>query len=561
MDFVIALFVIVIAAALGGYLAKVLKLPSLVGYIVAGIAFGAILPQSLKSVSGLAQIGTILLLFSVGVELSLHSLSKFFKVAVIGSLLQILLTSVVFFMIFSVLHIPILTSLVFAIGFSLSSTAVVVKILSDRGEIETIHGQVMLGWLLVQDLAVIPIMVFLPILGGSGVGWVSLALMALGKAALLILGVVVVGKMIVPFLIHKVAETNSRELLLLTSIALALGTAAVTSLMGISPALGAFLAGVVISESQEHHAIFAETRPLRDLFVALFFVTLGLLVNPSIVFSNLPLIALLTLTVLILKSLIVFIVAAIFGYRGKTGVNISFGLSQVGEFAFVIFSVALALSIISAADATIGISVTLLTLMFTPILLRFAIPFWRKAHKLTADIPFLHNLFSSGEKANTQISEMQDHIIICGYGRVGSWVGKALREYGIPFVVVDYNQKVVQELKDAGVTVIYGDPTEPEVLDAVGVKKAKAIILAIPDRVAQETLITYVQTVAPDVKIISRAHEDVDWEKLKTLRVDKVVQPEFEAAIAIIRSVLSSRGKSREEIAGAIKSLRVSHSK
>ena len=180
---------------------------------------------------------------------------------------------------------------------------------------------------------------------------------------------------------------------------------------------------------------------------------------------------------------------------------------------------------------------------------------------LTVKYPALSKLFTSGEKRGTDVSVFEDHIVICGYGRVGSWVGKALKEYGIPFVVVDYNQKVVQELRDAGVTVIYGDPTEPEVLEAVGIKGAKAIILAIPDRVVQETLITYVQTVAPDVKIISRAHRDEDWEKLKTLRVDKIVQPEFEAALQIIRGVLVSRGKNKDEINDLIRSLRLSHSR
>lgn len=561
MGIVTALLIIVVASVLGGFLAKVLRLPALVGYIISGIIFGAILPQSLKSVSELAQIGTILLLFSVGVELSFNRLSRFFKIAVFGSLIQIALTIAVLLLILSLFHLPIIVSVVFAIGFSLSSTAVVVKILSDRGEIETIHGEIMLGWLLVQDLAVIPIMVILPVFGLNGVGWVGMVLVSLLKAGILVASVVFFGKMIVPWLLHKIASQNSRELLLLSSVALALGVAGIASLFGVSPALGAFLAGVVISESQEHHAIFAETRPLRDLFVALFFVTLGLLVTPGVIIFKLPLVLTLTAAVLIIKTLIVFGISTAFGYKGKTGVNISLGLSQVGEFSFVIFSAAMGLSILSPEYTTVGISVALLSLIAAPILIKSAVPLWRKMRDMTQKIPFLYSLFASGEKMNKEVSGMSDHIIICGYGRVGSWIGKALREYGIPFVVIDYNQKVVQELRDAGTTVIYGDPTEPEVLEAVGVRGAKAIILAIPDRIAQETLITYVQTVAPEVKIISRAHLDSDWDKLKTLKVDKVVQPEFEAAVAIIRSVLISRGKSRDEITNAIKSIRVSHSK
>jgi CPA2 family monovalent cation:H+ antiporter-2 len=267
------------------------------------------------------------------------------------------------------------------------------------------------------------------------------------------------------------------------------------------------------------------------------------------------------LIVIVLKALVTFVVSSLFGYKGKTGIATSFGLAQVGEFAFVIFSAALALRILSPEDTSIGISITLLTLIFSPILYRSVVPFWRKMKSLTVKYPVLSKYFMSGEKHDFDASLFKDHIVICGYGRVGSWVGKALKEYEIPFVVVDYNQKVVQELKDAGTAVIYGDPTEPEVLEAVGIRDAKAIILAIPDREVQETLIAYVQTIAPNVKIISRAHRDEDWEKLKTLRVDKVIQPEFEAAVEIIRSVLISRGKNKEEISDVIRNLRVSHSK
>lgn len=562
MDLTLGLFFVVVAAVSGGFLAKILKIPNLVGYIIAGILIGAILPPQFKEVSGMAEVGIILLLFSIGVELSFDRLSRYLNIAVFGALIQIVLVTLLGYLILSAFGIGVLPSIILSLGFSISSTAVLVKILSDRGEGDTIHGEIMLGWSLVQDLAVIPIMVILPLLSTvSGEGMFVAVLLGLGKATLVILGVVLLGKKIVPYFVHVLAGTNSRELLLLASIALALGTAAITSYFGISPALGAFLAGVVIAESQEHHAIFAETRPLRDLFVALFFVTLGFLVTPSVVISNIGLIILIALIVIVLKVLVVFVVSSIFGYKGKTGVANSFGLAQVGEFAFVIFSASLALKILNSQETSIGISVTLLTLIFSPILYRSVVPFWRKIKALTVRYPVLHKLFISGERHDFDENTFKDHIIICGYGRVGRWVGKALKEYEIPFVVIDYNQKIVQELKDAGTMVIYGDPTEPEVLEAVGIRQAKVIILAIPDRVAQETLITYVQTIAPEVKIISRAHRDEDWEKLKTLRVDKIIQPEFEAAVEIVRSVLISRGKNRIEISEGIKSLRVSHSR
>jgi CPA2 family monovalent cation:H+ antiporter-2 len=562
MDLTLGLFSIIVAAVAGGLAAKFLKVPGLVGYIIAGILAGAILPLGLKSVSGLAEVGIILLLFSIGVELSFERLTRYLNIAVLGALIQIFLVTGIGYLILSRFGLSASASLILSLGFSISSTAVLVKMLSDRGETDTIHGEIMLGWSLVQDLTVIPIMVALPLLAAlGGGGWVLPVGLALVKALAIILGVILFGKKIVPYLVHHLAGVNSRELLLLASIALALGTAAVTSFFGISPALGAFLAGVVISESQEQHAIFAETRPLRDLFVALFFVTLGFLVTPSVIISKLGLILILTVAVILLKILVTFIVSSLFGYKGKTGIAVSFGLAQVGEFAFVIFSASLALKLLNAEETSIGIAVTLLTLIFSPVLYNSVVPFWRKMKAATAKYPALSKFFMSGEKHDFDESVLKDHIIVCGYGRVGSWVGKALKEYGIPFVVVEYNQKVVQELKEAGTSVIYGDPTEPEVLEAVGIRGAKAIILAIPDRVVQETLITYVQTVAPDVKIISRAHRDEDWEKLKTLRVDKVIQPEFEAAVEIIRSVLISRGKNKDEISDVIRSLRVSHNK
>ena len=555
------LFFIVVAAVAGGFLAKVLKVPGLVGYIITGIAVGAILPQGLKEVSGLAQVGIILLLFSIGIELSFERLSRYLNIAVFGAIIQIILVTLFSYIILHIFGFSSAVSLVLSLGFSVSSTAVLVKLLADRGETDTIHGEIMIGWLLVQDLAVIPMMVALPFFVASGGDWVSGAISSAIKVLLVILGVVLLGRKIAPYFIHLLAGTNSRELLLLASISLALGTAAVTSFFGISPALGAFLAGVVISESQEHHAVFAEMLPLRDLFVALFFVTLGFLVDPTVIISKFGLIVILTLIVIALKILVTFVVSSFFGYKGKTGIANSFGLAQVGEFAFVIFSASLALRILSPEETSVGIAVTLLTLIFSPILYRSVVPFWRKMKLLTVKYPALSKLVMSGERHDFDTSTFKDHIIVCGYGRVGSWVGKALKEYGIPFVVVEYNQKVVQDLKDAGVTVVYGDPTEPEVLEAVGIRGAKAIILAIPDRVVQETLITYVQTVAPEVKIISRAHRDEDWEKLKTLRVDKIIQPEFEAALQIIRSVLASRGKNKDEISDLVRNLRVSHSK
>ena len=445
-------------------------------------------------------------------------------------------------------------ALILGLSFSLSSTAVVVKTLIDRGESETIHGKLMIGWLLVQDLAVIPMMIILPIMASNQDGALFLGAIAILKAIFIIIVSVVLGRHIVPYLIHKVAILNSRELMVLTSVALAVGTALAVSQFGISASLGAFIAGFVISESQENHAVFAETRPLRDLFVALFFVTLGFFVSFSDIYSNLGIILLLSLLVIFSKIIIIAVINYVMKFRGKTIVISAFGLSQVGEFSFILLASASMLGLLPKNISSLGIAVTLITLIITPFIYKLAIPAWRflsSRIKVFSSIDTNHNL-------NTELS---NHIIICGYGRVGSWVGKSLRDQNIDFVVVDLDPKIVGECNALGITAINGDPIEKEVLEIAGIKLAKAIVIAIPDRISQESVIAYVQTMSPNTRIISRVHLDEDYEKLKSLRVHKLVQPEFEAAISIIKNILVSMGKSTDTVNKSIKSLRLSHAK
>lgn len=560
MEIVLPLLLLIAAATLGGVFSKLLKLPSLVGYIAIGLLVGSMMTERVGEMAKLAEIGTILLLFSIGLELSFTRLARFLKIAVYGGVLQILLVTFVCFLILKGFGVEAVPAFVLSMGFSLSSTAVILKILGDRAELDTIHGGISFGWLLVQDLAVIPIMVILPILAnGVGGGLFSLVSLSLLKAFAAVFIVVFIGKKVVPFFIHNVADGNSRELLVLSSVTLALGTAFLASFFGISPALGAFLAGVVISESQENHAVFAETRPLRDLFVALFFVTLGFLINPQVILSNFWLIFCLTILILVVKAIVIFVITSAFGYKGKTSIITAISLSQVGEFAFVVFSAAGALKILSPQLVSLGISVTLFSLVLTPLLFGYAVPLWRWLKKVGKKWPAFEKMISQGEKKIEGDEEFSNHIVICGYGRVGSWIGKALTDLKIPFVVVDFDREVVKKLQEKGVSVVYGDPSEPEILDNLNIKSAKVLILAIPDRVAQETLIAHTQTFAPNVKIISRAHLDEDWLKLKTLKVHKVVQPEFEASLAIIKSLLISMGKDIKDVNSILRGLRIAH--
>lgn len=548
------LFVVLITALVGGYLAKRLKLQPIIGYIVAGVAVSTFFPIDNSEIRKLAELGSILLLFSIGLELSLNKYGDMFNKTIFATVLQLITVSLLVYFVLKLFGFNNLTALILGLGFSLSSTTVVVKILMDRGETETIHGKLMIGWLLIQDLAVIPMMIILPILANNQSGMLLLGLVATFKAFAIIVLSVILGKHIVPYIIHKIAILNSRELMVLTSATFAIGTAIAVSKFGISAGLGAFIAGFVISESQENHAVFAETRPFRDLFVALFFVTLGFFVSYSDIVTNLGLILLLSIIVLVFKILVIMLINIIMKFKGKTIVISAFGLSQVGEFSFILFSTANILKLIPNDVASLGIAVSLVTLIVTPFVYKLSLPVWRF-------LSSKFNLFSSVDRHRPDISELKNHILICGFGRVGGWIGKALSDLQIEFVVVDLDPKVIQTCISKGIKAINGDPIEKEVLELANIRFAKAVIVAIPDRMTQESIIGHIQTMSPNTRIISRVHLDEDYEKLKILKVDKIVQPEFEAAASIIRNILVTMGKDKDEISKSIKSIRLSHAK
>ena len=553
------LFLVLSAALFGGLIVKILKLQPIIGYILSGFVFGIFFPSLTGGVLKLAEFGAILLLFSIGLELTLSRLEKIFKAAVIGGFLQIVFSTLFIFFILLALGLGNLTSFILAMGFSLSSTAVVVKILSARGNTDTVYGELMIGWLLVQDLAVIPMMIILPTLTDSN-SWLLSSLMALGKALFVILFIVILGRFLAPKLLHFVASLNSRELLIITAVALALGTAILTSYFGISAALGAFLAGVVISETQENHAVFAETRPLRDLFVALFFVSLGYLLKPEILISKIGLILLLVVLVLFVKFVIFMVISYLFGYYRRTAFMASLGLTEVGEFSFIILSQAVILGLVTTETASVGMAVALITLLLTPILMGRSSDIWGLVKNWRMFKAGCLKAKMGADRLEGKDVDIRDHTIICGFGRVGSWVGKAFDILNMPYIVVDYNQKAIKEAKKKGLQCVYGDASEIGVLEKSRIDTAKAVIIAIPDRFVQEEIITRLQTKYPNVKIYSRARYDEDWERLKFLRVKNIVQPEFEASLFIVRSILKSMGKSSEEMGKMIKTLRQSRS-
>jgi len=543
-----SLFLILFLALVGGVSARALKLPTLIGYILAGVIAGFFFPTNLSGASSLAEIGLILLLFSIGLELNFGKLAETGFVAVFGAILQIISITILISLGLILFGIRTEEALVLGAGFSLSSTALVVKILEDKAETNAIHGRLMISWLLTQDLAVIAMFTLLPVLGANTSDFFYVAAKSISASTLVLASAYLLGRKLVPFLIHKIASTNTRELLILSSVGFALGTALLVASFGISGALGAFVAGVVISESQEKHAIFAETRPLRDLFIIIFFATLGLFIDPHIFLTRLVLIIALSVIILLLKTSVTYFISRLLGYKGKTSWSLALGLSQIGEFSFVIFIAARKLNLLSQDLASIGASTALITLISTPFMFNLA--------------PIVSRRFSSKSASNKPgktTSNLNNHVVICGHGRVGQWVGKALDQVDTPYIIIDYDQKVISSALKSKTPFLYGDPSEIDILKKSGVEKAKAIVITIPDIMVQEEIISHCQSLAPESPIISLAHLNKDVFALNHFGVQKVVQPEFEGAASIVKELLLLFNKRPSEVKKQISLLRRAH--
>ncbi len=566
----ITTFLLVFAAAIGGgTLARILKQPTIVGYIAAGVlignlAFGIIDHETLRLI---AQAGVTLLLFTLGVEFSFLRLKKVLRSVLVPAIIQIAISIVAFLLLSIGLGVGPLPSLFLAAAFSLSSTAVVVKVLSERGELETVPGEVATGWLVVQDIAVVPIMILLPTIVGVAqrpdMGLLGAVVSIVGGIAAsgIVIGIVILlGRVGIPRLLKAAAGVGSREILLLVTVAVVFLSAVIFYATGLSAALGAFIAGLIIAETSQNHAIFAEIRPLRDLFAVVFFVTLGMTVPLSIVVANLAIILVFLLAVSTLKWLIVYGLLRFVGYHQKTAFLVGLSLTQVSEFGFVIAGVGTTLGALSAHESAVLVAVIFgAILVSTPIIVSGHGVYYWFAKNVGRALP---TLFTGRDEAMVSQPEqypMEKHVVICGYGRVGKYIGRALEMAGVPFLVVDYNHQTVKSLRERGIHVVYGDPADKDVLDFAQVDLARAIVIAIPDRHTQELVIGHAQTLNRRIHIICRTHHEEDQARLKSLGVTSVIQPEFEAAISIVERLLPEFGVSAEDVVGKVSRLKIEH--
>lgn len=563
----ITTFLLLLAASIGGgVVALRLRLPSIVGFIAGGILVGNVFSSGFdhQLIALISEAGVTLLLFTLGVEFSFHRLKRILHAIAWPAVAQIVITLFLVLTVCIMLKTAFLPSLYIAAAAALSSTAIVVKLLSERGELDSVPGEIATGWLVLQDLAVVPILIILSAVSGSSVGesgvlpligGVSFAMIKAGGMILLVL---YLGSRGVPRLLTAVSGFRSRELFLLTTIGIVVAVGIMTRAVGLSLALGAFLAGLLVAETSQNHAVFAEIRPLRDLFAVVFFVSLGMALPFSIFVSSWPIIVLLTLAVILVKGGVVYTLLRFLGYHRKTAFSVGLFLTQVSEFGFVIAGAGLASGALSPSYASVLIAVTFITIVVSSPLITHAHQVYYAVHSWTKRFPKLFRE-ASEDVPNEPGYPISDHVVICGFGRVGKYIGRALLMAGIPFLVVDINPHTLADLRGSGIQTVYGDPADKDVLDYAQVDLARSIVIAIPDRHTQELVIANALSLNRRIKIICRTHHEEDQRHLKSLGVQTIIQPEFEAALSIVNKLLTNFGISDEETQGKLQRLKIEH--
>lgn len=547
--------IIFIAALVGGMVAEALKQSPMIGYIGGGILAGPYVSGAINNLSliqGFADIGVILLMFTLGMEFSLSQLAKVKRVAVGGGLLQVLLVVILAAVLGKYMGLTWYQSIFLACVFSISSTMIVLRVLGDQGELNSVHGQIMIGMLIVQDLAVIMMVSILPSLQSFGPERVPQFIHTFSIAALLIFLILFMAPKIVPRIMERAARGSNNDIFLILALSLGLGVAVLAHAVGLSVSLGAFLAGLLISESDYVHEILGKIISLRDAFVILFFVSVGMMVNPNTLFQNWQLLIMALIIIIPLKFGVFFFITRLFGYQSQISFYVGMGMMQTGEFSFVMAKMGLEKQLISAELYNVILASTLISIMLTPFFIKKAPSIYRKLQRIV----WLQNIFHDSQidlAGNEQL--LTNHVIICGYGRVGYQVGTALHQLQVPYVVIDYNYKAIADLRDQQIPYIYGDAANELVLENAFPDRADLAILALPDAFTNLRVMHALKKHNPELKVLSRAHSYWEKQKLFESGAMEVIQPEEEAGLQMVRHMILHLDLQPESVLGYLENL------
>lgn len=538
-----------VAAVIGGVLARLARQPLILGYVVGGILVGPFTPgpavSDVHTFERMAEVGVILLMFSVGIELSLRDLLALRRLALVGAPLGLVAFIGLATAVGVALGWSAVRSLSLGIVLCVQSTMVAARLLTDRGATGARHGRLTIGILLVQDLAVVVLIIVLPTLGALDPGRLLAIAGALGKAALILVPLYVLARRVAPRLLLQAARLRSDELFLLVALAMALATAAFTQALGLSLALGAFLAGLLISESDYAHDTLARLLPLRDIFAALFFVTLGMLLDPAQVLGNLPLLGVM-LGLVVAGNLVIWtVVVRLVGESVWNALLTAVALTQIGEFSFVLVQVARGAGHVGADVYNATLAASLLSILINAVLVQKA-PAWIGALRLAR---------AAGEPPPPP-EALRDYVILCGFGRVGSAIGEALDTFDIPYVAIESDPDIVKGLRARGAPCLFGDAARRRILDAAGAARAALVVVALPDTERVRLAVRELRAINPALPVLARVHHAAERDRLLDTGATEVIQPELEAAATLLRHSLERLGIARPRILAYLERLR-----
>ncbi|HYD33751.1 MAG TPA: cation:proton antiporter [Methylophilaceae bacterium] len=547
-------------ALLCGFAASRLKMPPVVGYLLAGVLIGPWTPGVVADIdlaSQLAEIGVMLLMFGVGLHFSLEDLLSVRKIAIPGALVQIITATALGMGTAIYWGWDIGAALVFGISLSVASTVVLLRALEAEGVLESINGRIAVGWLIVEDLVMVLVLVLLPVLAGilvvpeSGEGvvqgndlWQIIGL-TLVKVAAFVVFMLIVGRRLFPKLLWLIARSGSRELFTLCVLAAAVGVAyASASIFDVSFALGAFFAGMMLRESEFSHRAAEESLPLRDAFSVLFFVSVGMLFNPNILIDEPVKVLVVVSIIMVGKTVAAVLLVLFFRYPLNTALTVGASLAQIGEFSFILAGMGVALGLLPTEGQNLILAGALITISLNSSFFAAIGPAQQYLRQRSAlarqlesrDDPLAALPWSTEEKY------LSGQVVLVGYGRVGRRIGSALIEHEVPFVVVDENREVVQQLRETGIQAVSGNAAEPVVLVQAHIAKAEMLIIATPESFSVRQIVEIARTLNPTIEVVVRTHSDEEAELLEKEGIGKIFTSDHELAAGMTKHVLARRG-------------------
>jgi CPA2 family monovalent cation:H+ antiporter-2 len=547
------LAIALVVAFVGGLLARQIGLPTIVGYLLAGMAIGPFTPGfvgDVEDIRQLAEIGVIFLMFGVGLHFSLKDLWDVRQVALPGAMLQMAIATGLGFALSQLWGWAPLSGLMLGLSISIASTVVLLRGLMDNGLLSTTAGRIAVGWLVMEDLATVLILVMLPILfGGHNEQSLWSAILSLLKVALFVTVVLFIGRRLLPKLLDVIVATRSRELFILAAVAIALGTAfGAATFFDVSLALGAFLAGVVLNETQFSHQIGDDVLPFRETFAVIFFVSVGMIVNPVYLWANAGQVLALTALIVLGKAFFTQLLGFVLPASGRTMLIVAAGLSQIGEFSFILGQAGVTLGLLTPEQYSLILAGSLLSIMVNPLMFRSIKTVERVMQRMS---PQLWERFDQHPLQPADLAlPREGHVVVVGYGRVGQHIVNVLERLGVPRLVIEIDSGRAAEFNARGIPTLFGDAANSDVLIHAGLERARALVVTLPDETATEMVVAAARKIAPNLPIIARAATTKGVGRLLNLGAHDVIHPELEGGLEVMRHTLLCLGYPATQVQG-----------